>query len=124
MVLQVAQQGLTWGALGQSITPDFPFSGRGVFIVVAADIFIYALLTAYLDQVGDVNLSVGKSKLRFMRLHRAVPQRSSAKCTKVVGMCRRGRRHHHHVCNLQSTLSSTTSCTRPVPAGLPANRQP
>jgi len=52
VVLQVAQQGLTWGALGQSITPDFPFSGRGVFIVVAADIFIYALLTAYLDQVG------------------------------------------------------------------------
>jgi hypothetical protein len=48
---QVAQQGLTWGALGQSITPDFPFSGRGVFLMVTADIFIYALLTAYLDHV-------------------------------------------------------------------------
>jgi hypothetical protein len=49
--LQVAQQGLTWSALGQSITPDFPFSGRGVFLMVTADIFIYALLTAYLDHV-------------------------------------------------------------------------
>lgn len=48
---QVAQQGLTWGVLGESITPDYPFSARNVFIVVAADIVIYALLTAYLDQV-------------------------------------------------------------------------
>lgn len=49
--MQVAQQGLTWGVLGESITPDYPFSARNVFIVVAADILMYALLTAYLDQV-------------------------------------------------------------------------
>ena len=51
MGAQVAQQGLTWGVLGESITPDYPFSARNVFIVVAADILMYALLTAYLDQV-------------------------------------------------------------------------
>lgn len=122
MVLQVAQQGLTWGALGQSITPDFPFSGRGVFIVVAADIFIYALLTAYLDQVG-----------RWQSICRqiAVALRETAPCcaTKELGQTHescwhvlRGRRHPV-ACKLQSTLASTTSCTRSVFAGSPANRQ-
>ena len=53
---QTAQKGLTWGTLGQSITPDFPFSARGVFIVVAADVLIYVLATAYLDKVTK-NLS-------------------------------------------------------------------
>lgn len=50
-MLQVAQQGLTWQSLGQSITPEYPFSAQRVFLVVAADIVLYAVLTAYLDQV-------------------------------------------------------------------------
>ena len=66
---QVAQQGLTWGALGQSITPDFPFSGRGVFLMVTADIFIYALLTAYLDHVRLLHLLIACLRQLYL-LHR------------------------------------------------------
>lgn len=47
----MAQQGLTWGALNESVTPDYPFTAARVFIMVAVDIVLYALLAFYLDKV-------------------------------------------------------------------------
>ena len=47
----MAQQGLTWAALNESVTPDYPFTAARVFIMVAVDIVLYALLAFYLDKV-------------------------------------------------------------------------
>ena len=51
MAVQVAQRGLTWSSLHESITPDFPFSAARVFIMIAIDIVLYAVLALYLDKV-------------------------------------------------------------------------
>ncbi len=48
---QVAQRGLTWSSLHESITPDFPFSAARVFIMISIDIVLYAVLALYLDKV-------------------------------------------------------------------------
>ena len=51
VVVQVAQRGLTWSSLHESITPDFPFSAARVFIMISIDIVLYAVLALYLDKV-------------------------------------------------------------------------
>ena len=49
----MAQQGLTWGALHESVTPDFPFTAARVLIMVAVDVVLYAALAFYLDKVRN-----------------------------------------------------------------------
>ncbi len=48
---QVAQRGLTWSSLHESVTPDFPFSAARVFIMISIDVVLYAVLALYLDKV-------------------------------------------------------------------------
>ena len=49
--IQVAQRGLTWSSLHESVTPDFPFSAARVFIMISIDVVLYAVLALYLDKV-------------------------------------------------------------------------
>ena len=51
MTFQVAQRGLTWSSLHESVTPDYPFSAARVFVMIAIDIVLYAVLALYLDKV-------------------------------------------------------------------------
>ena len=52
LFVQVAQRGLTWSSLHESITPDFPFSAARVFIMISIDVVLYAVLALYLDKVS------------------------------------------------------------------------
>ena len=55
MLCQVAQRGLTWSSLHESVTPDFPFSAARVFIMISIDVVLYAVLALYLDKVSAHN---------------------------------------------------------------------
>ncbi|KAK9842270.1 hypothetical protein WJX81_003820 [Elliptochloris bilobata] len=51
-----AQRGVTWRALGQAVTPQYPFSAATILRMLALDVALYSLLAWYLDKVlpGDV----------------------------------------------------------------------
>ena len=92
--VEAGGQGLHWDKLGISVTSEssFPFSARVVVIALVVDIFLYALLAAYLDRVRHQSPS---KALRFYQrqVHyasvnskssdRAVPRFRASNCSFI-----------------------------------------
>jgi ATP-binding cassette subfamily A (ABC1) protein 3 len=53
--LEGGARGIRWGTLSLGVTNQDPFSAATVFYMLAADVFIYGILTWYFDKVKRIN---------------------------------------------------------------------